>query len=144
MKSSIKFTTNNFIETQAFAVDFAKQLKGSTILCLYGDLGFGKTTFIQGLAKGLGVSGRIISPSFIIMRSYKLSIKYFYHVDLYRINHEQEIIDLGLLDIMNGQNNITAIEWPEKLGKFMPEKRIDIKLDYVDENKRNFNIFIRN
>lgn len=139
------FITESFTETQKIAEDFAKTLKGGEVLCFYGDLGYGKTTFIQGLAKGLGIEGRIISPTFIIMRRYKMKLKtqnskFFYHVDLYRINSEQEIIDLGLLDVMHDEETIVAIEWPEKMGNLLPKKRIDVKLEYVDEDKRKISI----
>src|SRR3989344_70079 len=102
MQRKITYITNSFEETQNIAEEFAHTLKGGEVLCLYGDLGYGKTTFIQGLAKGLGLKGRIISPTFIIMRSYEIklktknekrkttvqNVKNFYHVDLYRISNE--------------------------------------------------------
>ncbi len=143
-------TTNSFEETQAFAKKYAQSLEEGTVLCLYGDLGYGKTTFVQGLAKGLGIEKKILSPTFIIMRTYEIKVKSqkskvestnkklknLYHVDLYRTSSEQEIIDLGLVELMQDRENIVVIEWPEKLGKWLPEKRIDVKLDYIDENKR--------
>lgn len=128
--------TNSSEETQKIAEEFAHTLKGGEVLCLYGDLGYGKTTYIQGLAKGLGIKAKIISPTFIIMRSYKIKLKIFHHVDLYRINTKQEIVDLGLLDIMKDPGSIVAIEWPGKMGKLLPDKRIDIEIEYIDENKR--------
>jgi tRNA threonylcarbamoyladenosine biosynthesis protein TsaE len=67
-----KIVTNSFKETQQLGFDFAKKLKGGEVLALYGDLGSGKTTFMQGLAKGLGITRNIISPTFIIMRSYQV------------------------------------------------------------------------
>lgn len=140
-------TTNSFKETQKVAEKLVKTLKGGEVLCLYGDLGHGKTTFVQGLAKGLGVERRVNSPTFIIMRTYEKNIKhvsshikFLYHVDLYRINSEQDIIDLGLYDIMNKQDNIVVIEWPEKMGRALPEKRIDIKFEYIDEESRKISI----
>src|SRR6266404_1307525 len=70
-----KITTNSFKETQQIGFDFAKKIKGGQVLALYGDLGSGKTTFMQGLAKGLGITRNIISPTFIIMRSYQLGTR---------------------------------------------------------------------
>ncbi len=148
MVNSLQVLTNNNQETQKFAENFAKSLKGGEVLCLYGDLGYGKTTFIQGLAKGLGITSKIISPTFIIMRSYRVrsknqeaGIRKFYHVDLYRINSEQEIFDIGLLDLVNDSGNIVAIEWSEKMGNLLTQKRIDIKLEYLDEDKRKITIY---
>jgi tRNA threonylcarbamoyladenosine biosynthesis protein TsaE len=132
-----KVTTNNFDETRQFAETFAKTLRGGEVICLYGDLGNGKTTFTQGLAKGLGVVRNVNSPTFIIMRTYNLpQEKTLYHVDLYRLHHEQEIIDIGLPDIMHKPEAIVVIEWPEKMGTLLPEKRIDIQFSYEQEDKR--------
>ena len=70
-----KIITNSFTETQQVGFDFAKKLQGGEVLALYGDLGSGKTTFMQGLAKGLGITKNIISPTFIIMRTYEIRLK---------------------------------------------------------------------
>lgn len=134
------FITDDYTETQKVAADFAKELKGGETLALYGELGSGKTTFVQGLAKGLGIKRRIISPTFIIVRTYKISIKYFYHIDLYRIENVREVRSLGLEEIMNDQNSIVAIEWAEKMGDLLPKERIDIHFKYVDESKRKIAI----
>lgn len=139
MNSKI-YNTQNLKETQSIAEELAKSLKGGEILCLFGDLGSGKTTFIQGLAKGLGVKQRIISPSFLIIRNYELGtmnkkFDCFYHIDLYRIQTKNDIQGLGIEEIINNKKNVVAIEWAEKL-KTLPKKRIEIHFEYVDENKR--------
>jgi len=105
----------------------------SKIFCLYGDLGSGKTTFIQGLAKGLGIKKRVISPTFVFMKQYG---SHFYHVDLYRINKVGEAKGLGLEEIFNEPKAIIAIEWAEKIKKILPKKKEDIYFDYVSENQR--------
>jgi tRNA threonylcarbamoyladenosine biosynthesis protein TsaE len=131
------FTTNNFKETQKLGHDFAKTLEKGDIVCLYGDLGSGKTTFVQGLAQGLGIKNRIISPTFIIVRSYELGVMgSFYHIDLYRMENEKDIESLGLDEILNNKNNITAIEWAEKLKSKSPKKRIDIEFSYEKDDVR--------
>lgn len=151
-----KLITNSFTETQQLGEDFAKQLRGGEVLCLYGDLGSGKTTFVQGLAKGLGVTGKIISPTFIIMRQYvipdliqnpELDARLhghdnglFYHIDLYRIGSEREIEELGLLELLNDPETIVVIEWPEKMENLLPKKRIDIFFEYVKDDKREIKI----
>lgn len=143
MKQNQTIITNSSKETQLFAEKLARNMHGGEVICLYGDLGYGKTTFMQGFARGLGLEGRIISPTFIIMRSYQANskiqdsrFKNFYHIDLYRINTEQEIIDLGLFELLNNSENIIAIEWPEKMGKLLPKNRIDIIFEYLGEDKR--------
>jgi tRNA threonylcarbamoyladenosine biosynthesis protein TsaE len=116
------------------------------ILCLYGDLGSGKTTFIQGLAKGLGIKKRVISPTFMLIRMYqqehrtKCIEQRFYHIDLYRINKVGEAKGLGLEEIFNEPKAIIAIEWAERIKEILPKKRIDIYFDYVSENQRKINI----
>jgi tRNA threonylcarbamoyladenosine biosynthesis protein TsaE len=105
----------------------------SRILCLYGDLGGGKTTFIQGLAKGLGIKRRVTSPTFVFMKQYQPS---FYHVDLYRVNNVKEAKGLGLGELFNDSRAIVAIEWAERIKEILPKKRIDIYFDYVSENQR--------
>jgi len=144
MKHNQTIITNSSEETQLFAEKLARNMNGGEVICFYGDLGYGKTTFIQGFARGLGLEGRIISPTFIIMRSYRAKskiqdsrFKNFYHIDLYRINTPQEIIDLGLHELLNNSENIIAIEWPEKMGKLLPKNRIDIIFEYLEEDKRN-------
>ena len=137
-------TTHSFEETQQLGFNFAKELQGGEVLALYGDLGSGKTTFMQGLAKGLGITRNIISPTFIIMRSYRVekddhtkSIKNLYHLDLYRIENEAQAEDLGIHELMGNGENIVAIEWPDKIENILPEKRISIYFTYLEDDKRD-------
>ena len=141
MKQSI--ITNSFDETQKLGSDLVQKLGDKRVIGLYGELGSGKTTFVQGLAKGLGITNKIISPTFIIMRSYSvpLSIRNspfsnFYHVDLYRINSSLDMQDIGITELMTDTKNLFAIEWPEKLGNLLPKNRLDIYFEYIDDNKR--------
>ena len=103
------------------------------ILCLYGDLGSGKTTFIQGVAKGLGVKRRIISPTFVFIKQYN---SHFYHVDLYRIEKAEEAKGLGLEEIFSDSQAVVAVVWAEKIKKILPKKRIDIQFKYLNYNER--------
>jgi tRNA threonylcarbamoyladenosine biosynthesis protein TsaE len=140
-------STKNFQETQKVGEEFASTLKGGEVLALYGDLGSGKTTFMQGFAKGLGITKHIISPTFIIMRTYNAGnrefvsgIRNLYHVDLYRIESEKDVDGLGLLELMNQPENIVAIEWPDKIENVLPEKRINIYFKYLGDDKREIRI----
>ncbi len=144
------FITNNSEETQNLGKEFASKLKGGEIIALYGNLGSGKTTFVQGLAMGLEIKRRIISPTFIIIRSYEIKLKaqkakvktttqnskFFYHIDLYRVETPDDIKGLGMDEIIGNSNNIIVVEWAEKMKDFLPKKRIDIYFEYLDENKR--------
>lgn len=135
------FITSSFIKTQKLGRDFAKVLRKGDVVCLYGNLGSGKTTFVQGLAEGLGVKNKIISPTFIIVRNYRIKnhesrIMNFYHIDLYRVEDEINLEILGLEEILNDPRNIITIEWAEKLKSLMPKKRIDVKFLDAKEKVR--------
>ena len=136
------FITNNLRETQKLAENLVKRLKKGDVLTLYGNLGSGKTTFVQGLARGFGIKKRIISPTFIIVRSYELKIKnqkskiknanqnskLFYHIDLYRIETQNDVKNLGIEEIVSGKD-IVVIEWAEKMQNLLPKKRWDVKFE---------------
>lgn len=134
------FITQSSAQTQLIAEEFAKKLVGGDIILLKGDLGAGKTTFVQGLAKGLGIKRRIISPTFIVMRSYELQENMFYHIDLYRMTSQQDIEGLGLLQLFEDKHAILAIEWPEKLGNLIPKKYTEISCTWISENSRKIEI----
>jgi len=136
-----QFITNSFEETQQIGENFAHLLEGGEIVALYGDLGSGKTTFVQGLAKGLGITRNINSPTFIIAREYSIknqesSIKEFVHIDLYRIESKKEVMNLGLSDLFNNSESVVAIEWAEKVRDLLPQKRIEVHFTYLEDDKR--------
>lgn len=162
-----KYTTKSFSETQRLGKKLAMEIlntrpqKSAVVLGLRGDLGAGKTTFLQGFAKGLGIHEKITSPTFVIMKSFqipthKLKVpksiilqnrrpsvlwyKNFYHIDCYRLNRPQEMLDLGFKEIISNPENIVAIEWPEKIAKLLPKKVISIDFDHDTENQRALTI----
>lgn len=112
------------------------------IVALYGDLGSGKTTFVQGFAKGLGIDSRLLSPTFIIVRRYSLPKEslFFYHIDLYRMQNSSDINGLGLREIFTDPVAIIVIEWAEHLGSLLPKKRVDIRFEVVGENERKISM----
>jgi tRNA threonylcarbamoyladenosine biosynthesis protein TsaE len=132
----MEMVTKSAQETQALGEKIANQLKGGEVLALFGELGSGKTTFLQGLAKGLGIKERILSPTFIMMRQYDN----FYHVDLYRIEDERDIEGLGLEEIWSDPQNIVAIEWAEKIKDVLPKKRIEIYFKYLKNDEREIEV----
>lgn len=132
--------TDSYEETKAIGQKMAKKLKPGELIALYGNLGGGKTTFVQGLALGLGIKKRIISPTFIIIRVYDLKSKTFFHIDLYRTKTAEDIKGLGIKEIISDDNNIVVVEWAEKLKDLLPDKRIDIHFEYLGENKRKLKI----
>ena len=125
---------------QKIATNIVKQGRemSARFIALYGELGSGKTTFVQGLAQGLGLPRRIVSPTFIIVREYPIArgaFKCFYHIDLYRIETLTDLAGLGFAEIFADPAHIVVIEWAEKLIK-LPKKRIDIKFEQINETKR--------
>jgi len=136
-----EYITGSFEETQKLGEEFAQKLTPGDFVAFYGDLGSGKTTFIQGLAKGLRVDRRIISPTFIIVRHYKIINGNFYHVDLYRTETKHDLLSVGLDQIIDDKNNIVALEWAEKMIDMLPEKRIEIHCEYLrGDDKRKITI----
>ena len=129
-------------ETKTLGRKIAVNLKGSEIFALSGELGSGKTTFVQGFAEGLGLSSRIISPTFILLRKYDFKDNSFYHVDLYRLekNIESEVVNLGLTDIWGKEGNIVVIEWAEKIKDMIPKEAKWIRFEYAGEDKRKVTI----
>lgn len=137
--TSKQVITNNATETKELGKALVKDIHGGDCIFLYGELGAGKTTFTQGIAEGLGIRQRVISPTFIIVREYALKvphIKFFYHIDLYRISGEQDIKTLGLDEIINNKDSIVIIEWPQKLGEFLPKGQWSIYLEAMPADKR--------
>lgn len=134
-------TTKSARETQKLATKFSSEIKNGGVVCLFGDLGAGKTTFSQAIAKALGVKEKVTSPTFILVRRYEIPRnRFFWHVDLYRLNTLEEIKVLGLEEIMSDPDNIVLIEWPEKIVDSLPESRWEVKLDFVSKNSRSIEI----
>lgn len=137
----MEYLTENYLETKEVGEDLAKEIKrgpGAVVFGLKGDLGAGKTTFLQGFAKGLGIKEKVISPTFVIMNRFDLKGKFnnFYHLDCYRIEKSKEMESLGFEEIINNPKNIVCIEWPEKIKKLLPEDVISIKFKILDGDKR--------
>jgi len=110
--------------TRKIAQQLAQKSKGR-IFALVGDLGAGKTTFVQAFLKALGVKGRVMSPTFVIMRSYKLKDgRKAYHLDGYRIKKDKEFVDLGFKELIKDPKNIILIEWADRVKKLLPPETI--------------------
>lgn len=126
--------TKSTEETQAvgeqLGVYFLKNWDNySRLVCLWGDLGSGKTTFVQGLARGMGISKRLLSPTFIIVRHYDIPSdnRRLYHFDLYRFIDKKEANMVGLFEVIQDSQTIVCVEWPERLGTLLPKERIDVR-----------------
>lgn len=134
---SMELITSKPQETKKAARKLALNLKGRKVIALIGDLGSGKTTFVQGLAKGLGIKQRVLSPTFILIKSYPLEKgRVFYHIDLYRFGKAKELEGLGLEEILENPNSVVAIEWAEKLEKLLPTNTVKINLEHLGKERR--------
>ena len=129
------FISRSSAETKKFAEKLAKQIANrkaqsahrthALVLALVGELGSGKTTFVQGFFKGLGIKKRALSPTFIIVRRFALRDSRFahvYHVDAYRIKKPKELLKIGFKEILSDPKNIVLIEWADKIRKILPRR----------------------
>jgi len=121
-------------ETRKLAADLAKKLKPGSVLALHGELGSGKTCFVQGLAEALEVEDIVNSPTYTIINEYRGRLR-INHVDLYRLKSEADVFGLGLEELLEG-DGITAIEWPEKAASILPKNTIHIHFEFVDDRRR--------
>lgn len=124
----MNFISKNLEDTQKFAGDFISNLSqkpdSATVVGLYGNLGAGKTTLTQSIARVLGISETVTSPTFVIEKIYELTDKKFthlIHIDAYRLEKSEELLHLGWQDIISDPHNLILIEWPERVADIMPE-----------------------
>jgi tRNA threonylcarbamoyladenosine biosynthesis protein TsaE len=137
--------TNNRSQTEKIGGSFAKSIlkrypaKRAIVFGLEGDLGGGKTTFLQGFARGLGIREKILSPTFILMRRSEIKnscFENFYHLDCYRIENPKDILSLGLKRIIANPRNIVAVEWADRIKRILPRESVMLKFEFIDKNKR--------
>jgi len=134
--------TSSSVQTKKLGEKFAKEIlakkskKKSFVIGLEGELGGGKTTFIQGFAKGLDVKEKILSPTFVILKKFKIKDKNFYHIDCYRIQKSKELLSLGFKEIISNPKNIVTIEWADKVKKIMPKNTLWIQFEFINEKTR--------
>jgi len=141
------YITSSPEETRALAKKLSQEIRG--IIALGGELGAGKTTFTQGFAEGLGITDKIISPTFVLIRQHPIPNsknvlptcrRVLYHIDLYRLEEIKNIKDLGIDEMMQNPKNIILIEWAEKAKKLLPKNITWIKLEVIDKNTRRIKI----
>lgn len=108
------------------------------LLCLWGDLGAGKTVFAKGFGRGLGVAGTVSSPSFILMAEHPGRLRLF-HLDLYRLADAGEAVAGGLLDERQA-DGVTLVEWPDRLGPTLPPERLDVRFSGVGDEPRRIRL----
>ncbi len=127
-----KYSLNSPQETADFAKTFAKQLKPGDVVAFFGDLGSGKTFMIKQICTALGAIEEPTSPSFTLINEYHTPHRFnIYHFDFYRLEHEAELTNLGIDDFLYS-DNICLIEWADKIQIFLPQKRFDIFIKFID------------
>lgn len=134
----MKIHIKNLKDTEKIGKIISNILKEGTVICLDGDLGAGKTTLTQFIAKEFGVNGYITSPTFTIIKEYDGRLP-LYHMDVYRIGSEVEMYDLGYDEYIYS-NGVTIIEWSINIKNMLPENRINIEIQRIDDESRMFNI----
>ena len=142
------YITKNEKETLALGEKFARGLKGGEVIGLTGELGAGKTVFIKGVARGLGIKKNITSPTFNIMKVYETRIKNyesrimnFVHVDAYRLKNGDGLEEIGIKDYLGEKNAVVVIEWADKVHNLLKKIKyikVDIRLDKKEDERSIF------
>ncbi len=143
----MKITVRSLGDLEAFARHSARQWAASvepsslqaTVVALSGDLGAGKTTFTQSIARAFGIPEAVTSPTFVILKTYALSGQKFerlIHIDAYRLHDGEELRALGFVDLLSDPKNLIVIEWPERVKDVLPEHAITISFVIIGDDER--------
>lgn len=138
MSDKSEFISYSESDSRKIAIDFAAKLKGGEVIVLNGNLGAGKTFFIKSVCDELGVNN-VVSPTFAIVNEHHGKF-HFYHFDFYRIEKQQELLDIGFDDYLNDETAITFIEWGELFPELLPKNRIVINIEIKGSEERIFRI----
>lgn len=125
----MRLTTRSASETRAIGSRLGRLLRGLDLVCLSGDLGSGKTTFTQGLARGLGFKGKVTSPTFVLARVYRGAKWRINHLDLYRVE-AKATGDIGIEEYSRDPRGVCVVEWPEAGSVYYPPERLDINFSH--------------
>lgn len=132
------YITENEQETEDLGARFAKTLPGGTVVAMYGDLGAGKTAFVRGMARGMGLDCRVSSPTFTIVNEY-LGERELIHFDMYRLSSADELFDIGWEDYLR-RGAVCAVEWSENVSDAFFGDEINVKIEKLGDNKRRITI----
>ena len=132
----LRIVSRNALDTQRLGEQVGHLLQAGDIVCLFGELGSGKTVLTKGIARGLGVAQEraVRSPSFVLMHRYQGRVP-VYHADLYRLDGPTDIADIGLREFLGG-DGVAVIEWADKLEASLPAERLDITIAHQTEETR--------
>ncbi|MEY2712393.1 MAG: hypothetical protein RL461_997 [Planctomycetota bacterium] len=127
-------------ETERVAAELARSLRPGDVVALDGELGSGKTSFVRGLAGGLGCEGIVNSPTFVRMQQYSGDGGELVHIDAYRFEGEADLAQLGWDELLDGRRAVIAIEWATRVAHALPDRRVDVTLAYADGDARTIRI----
>jgi tRNA threonylcarbamoyladenosine biosynthesis protein TsaE len=135
-ETSLEFLSHSPEQTIRLGVRLGELLRPGNVICMAGDLGSGKTTLAQGIARGWGALETATSPTFVLLNEYKRADNTrLYHFDAFRLNGSTEAIAIGLLELLEDGGPI-MLEWPERIAELLPVERLWIQLRWVDELRR--------
>lgn len=127
--------SNSVAQTQKIGAALSKQLEPNDVLLLLGDMGAGKSEFTRGLARGLGVTGYVTSPTFTIMQLHDSGRLPLYHFDWYRLESAEELYELSMDEyLQNG--GVAVVEWPSRAEEAIPESYLEVTLEPMGDNER--------
>ena len=132
------YITHSEAETEALGESFASKIADGTVIAMYGDLGAGKTAFVRGLARGMGLSCRVSSPTFTIVNEYE-GERELIHFDMYRLESSDELFDIGWEDYL-ARGAVCAVEWSEKVEDAFFGDEIVVRIDKLGDNERRITI----
>lgn len=138
MSPQTVLTSTSPEDTQAAGERLADTLAPGDVVALTGELGAGKTCFVQGLARGLNATTWATSPTFVLINEYRARLP-IHHVDAYRVSGPAEMIDIGLLDLIDA-DGVTVIEWPERVRSLLPARTIEVTITGLGDNPRTITI----
>lgn len=133
-------TTKSCEETERFAEEWGKTLVGGNVVLLHGDLGAGKTHFVKGLARSLGVDDVVTSPTFALHNAYRGNVWTLNHFDFYRVESSEEVELLGLNEFFYDKSGICAIEWSERIADLLPSNCISVTLEKISDTERKITV----
>lgn len=131
-----EYLTNSPEETTSLGEKLGKTCQGGEVILLLGDLGAGKTCFTQGIAKGLGVKGKVNSPTFNLMKVYQIKNGVLCHIDAYRLNSGQDLVSIGLDDYLGKKDAVVVIEWAERVKDIWPKNKIKIEFKNFKDGRK--------